>query len=131
MDFLLKILDVSENGVYCYSSVKHILLLLSFMSQPKWFMAAQHTRSQLTMQYKNRPFTLGVQNRGRGSVTVPRTKRTNETKKLNRFSCSHDRSKSSMTVCGTISSLEDINVIDPELIACCEDEEDESILIFA
>jgi hypothetical protein len=44
--FLLKILDVSENGVYdwepfCYSSLKHILLLLSFMSQPKWFMAAE------------------------------------------------------------------------------------------
>jgi len=30
-----------------------------------------------------------------------------------------------------IWSLEDINVIDLDLIACCEDEEDESILIFA
>jgi hypothetical protein len=32
--------------------------------------------SQLTLHYKTKPFTLGVQNRGRGSVTVPRTKRT-------------------------------------------------------
>jgi hypothetical protein len=31
----------------------------------------------------------------------------------------------------TIWSLEDINVIDLDLIACREDEEDESILIFA
>lgn len=57
-----------------------------------------HTRSQLTLQYKTKPFTLGVQNRGRGSVTVPRTKRT----KRRSWIDSHvrtNRSKSSMTVC--------------------------------
>jgi hypothetical protein len=90
-----------------------------------------HTRSQLSLQYKNRPFTLGVQNRGRGSVTVSRTKRTNDTKEAESilmFARSIEKLDDGVW---TIWSLEDINVIDPDLIACCEDEEDESILIFA